>query len=256
MNPTKEQLADPKWWDSLDKKWAKYFGTHRRTGKPIFANDEWWQYAEGGRGYGFEDIRLAHYLKIKAVRPVTAKQWTGPQDGLPPVGTVCEVKGYEEGDFAEAIVIAYNDDQSMFWYCTDGINGIHETSKAEFRPIRTPEQLAAEERDKECRAMAEVLKSEQDSSEYYAAKALYDAGFGYRKQPTTPPEDMTDCRNWRTGDLVECVSHNHDWSEMYKIGSIKKIGEISENEQKGLNVFLGRYWVNPADFRWHSRPSA
>lgn len=70
-------------------------------------------------------------------------------------------------------------------------------------------------------------------------------------------EDMSDWLNWKVGDLVECISHDNDqrWSSKFEIGSINKITEVYRGDDSDLTVNIG-YYVNPADFKFHSRPSA
>jgi hypothetical protein len=73
------------------------------------------------------------------VRPAV-KAWTG--EGLPPVGTVCEFR-VEEGDWRKCEVIAHKEDFAVCWiHC----NKIFATKGASVRPIRTPEQIKADER--------------------------------------------------------------------------------------------------------------
>jgi hypothetical protein len=51
----------------------------------------------------------------------------------------------------------------------------------QFRPIRTPEQIAAEERQKDVMAIGDILIANRGiSTEYHQAGLIYDAG--YRKQ--------------------------------------------------------------------------
>ncbi|HEY9816262.1 MAG TPA: hypothetical protein V6D20_10760, partial [Candidatus Obscuribacterales bacterium] len=68
-------------------------------------------------------------------------------------------------------------------------------------------------------------------------------------------EDMSDWRNWMDGDLVECISHEIEWSDKTDIGSICKIDGSPLFDENGLHIFVAGYFMNPADFRWHSRPS-
>lgn len=108
--------------------------------------------------------------------------WSGPEDGLPPVGTVCEVRvGYLEQPYkyAECEIIAHFDGESQ--RCAAYVQTIHDGSRivgqgiAEaFRPLRTHEQIAAEERDKAIKEMAEEL-----GIMHTTAAQAYDKG--YRK---------------------------------------------------------------------------
>jgi len=122
--------------------------------------------------------------EVIAERPVS---WTG--EGLPPVGTVCEWK--HAGTWLKVEVA----------YLSEWLIVLRDTRKAEsslidsegveiaidhwkedapvFRPLRTPEQIAAEER----RAAILEMKGHLSFSDYREAEqhcaALYDAG--YRK---------------------------------------------------------------------------
>jgi len=106
--------------------------------------------------------------------------WNG--EGLPPVGTVCEVKGCISHylKWNKVTVFAVRG-YTVFFDMEDGRWG--QTDSHEFRPLRTPEQRAAEERAKAIEAMAEsslyghyAFTSAQAK---IACTVLYDAG--YRK---------------------------------------------------------------------------
>ncbi|MGI0560453.1 hypothetical protein ACRCOZ_28890 [Pseudomonas aeruginosa] len=113
-------------------------------------------------------------------RPVT---WNG--QGLPPVGTVCEVLWSESRlEYLKAKVFGVNEHgqpifrfeegPKKFEYQADPLRTASGTQV--FRPVRTPEQIAAEERAKAIEEMCfavETLTVKQ-------AKALFDAG--YRRQ--------------------------------------------------------------------------
>ena len=111
----------------------------------------------------------------------TAPQWNG--EGLPPVGATVEYKGFRDhwkqgsyvGQFRGQIVIGCHE---------SGVVGICES--AEIRPIRTPEQIAAEEREKAIKAMVDVLQVSDNLSgtaEYIVCGILHDAGYRKLEQP-------------------------------------------------------------------------
>ena len=111
---------------------------------------------------------------------VTFLAWVGV--GLPPIGTVCEMKRVPHGDWGEAIV-RFSSSNVIVWDWTDepAVNGkctayAHEV---ECRPIRTPEQIAAEEREAEIIEIERIAISGENNRKTWAS-ALYDAG--YRKQ--------------------------------------------------------------------------
>ncbi|AYN94392.1 hypothetical protein EAW52_10685 [Pseudomonas sp. LTJR-52] len=129
---------------------------------------------EGGYYATKADLRHMPYVIV------TRRPWSG--EGLPPVGTVCEVRvGYLEQPYkyAECEIIAHFDGESQ--RCAAYVQTIHDGSRivgqgiAEaFRPLRTPEQIAAEERDKAIKEMAEDL-----GIMHTTAAQAYDKG--YRK---------------------------------------------------------------------------
>lgn len=126
-------------------------------------------------------------------RRVTGVQWNG--EGLPPVGVECEFRsGLDKSngwiwrplleDGIKVTVIAHyspcNDGElvAVFKYGDDERGRQTDQAVAGcFRPIRTPEQIAAEEREKAVRDMLLCLKLPLAEATAYD---LYDAG--YRKQ--------------------------------------------------------------------------
>lgn len=133
----------------------------------------------------------------EAVAQLTAppEPWTG--EGLPPVGTVCEFAGFnpEEtlpkdprvgdqvtviahfmgGSFEVAAFTFYAPPEFKYLQVAQGAYGC-------FRPIRTPEQIAVEEREKAIEVMiadTNILTGIMSDRRIMAGQ-LYDAG--YRKQ--------------------------------------------------------------------------
>ncbi len=107
--------------------------------------------------------------------------WDGP--GLPPVGMVCELRR-KDGGWGLAI-IKYMSSTICVWLWNNGNPDQREWScepyNMEFRPIRTPEQIAAEERKRiEDEIQSICTEGENKGVPYF--KALYEAG--YRKQVT------------------------------------------------------------------------
>lgn len=132
---------------------------------------------------------------VEANKDRSVKEWNG--EGLPPVGTVCEWAGctYAPEDPKEpdlhvgdqVKIIAHFKDGEFDLAAFTFNPGIHNSARGAawvnqgshgcFRPIRTPEQIAAEEREKAVRDMLLCLKSPLAEATAYD---LYDAG--YRKQ--------------------------------------------------------------------------
>lgn len=114
--------------------------------------------------------------------------WNG--QGLPPVGTVCEHYGTAD-DLAwlEVEVIGHGNvdgrNVAFFRYGTGSPRFTVSYSTANnFRPIRTPEQIAAEERRNSILHLANILiDSRGQCNEYSQAEAIFDAG--YRRQESS-----------------------------------------------------------------------
>lgn len=105
-----------------------------------------------------------------------APGWNG--EGLPPVGTVCEWHPNQNG-WVQVEILGHNGEET--WFRREG----HESSEtclrmAFFRQIRTPEQIAAEERQAAIKEMVSACPYPGSSCTATDCTALYDAG--YRKQ--------------------------------------------------------------------------
>lgn len=107
--------------------------------------------------------------------------WTG--EGLPPAGTACEVKGCMSHylQWNKVTVFAVRG-KTVFFDMEDGRWG--QTESHEFRPIRTPEQIAAEERENGIDAILTAYTYTVGPCTHKLARSqaerLYDAGI--RKQ--------------------------------------------------------------------------
>ena len=125
-------------------------------------------------------------------RPKKQEAWDG--DGLPPVGTVCEVLWNESRvEYLRTKVFGVNEHgqpihrfdegPKKYQYQADVLRTASGTQV--FRPIRTAEQLAEEEKVSAIAEMRDVLMAASDRKsvtlvECLATVALYEAG--YRKQ--------------------------------------------------------------------------
>ncbi len=105
-----------------------------------------------------------------------APEWTG--EGLPPVGAVCECQD-ESFKWKPGTIVYVGQGDGAMVAVMQADSGILIGEKGEFRPLRTPEQIAEEER----RAAILDMKGHLSFSDYREAEqhcaALYDAG--YRK---------------------------------------------------------------------------
>lgn len=140
--------------------WVKCFGGN--SGSYQFFKDGEWE-----MGFG---CMSNSYLEI--AKP---ENWTG--EGLPPVGTVCEVK--IEHEWEEATVIAHHREMAItFRFSHEYEAHMYDpVDESHIRPIRTPEQIAADEREAGITQMRELA----GSLNTYPFAELWDAG--YRKQP-------------------------------------------------------------------------
>ncbi|HBO3905367.1 TPA: hypothetical protein L4T53_004520 [Pseudomonas aeruginosa] len=143
--------------------------------------DKWSYWLEGSKVWGLSGPACCVSAEREATFEARPQEsWNG--QGLPPVGTVCEHYGTAD-DFAwlEVEVIGHGNvdgrNVAFFRYGTGSPRFTVSYSTANnFRPIRTPEQIAADEREKAIEEMCfavETLTVKQ-------AKALFDAG--YRRQ--------------------------------------------------------------------------
>lgn len=119
------------------------------------------------------------------VGPV-ATVWDG--EGLPPAGTVCELKS-GEGDWGRGLICYASRNVIVWdWEGEPPINGLCTAyaHAVKLRPIRTAEQIATEERAKEVTHMVGFIRERRMSvstpenpkqEAVLAAEALYDAGF-------------------------------------------------------------------------------
>jgi hypothetical protein len=109
------------------------------------------------------------------------KQWSGPQDGLPPVGTVCE---YSLGDsncwYACEIKYVLRDGDGLVAEChlkpsIEQYLNTHSSGEcvAKFRALKTSEQITAEQRETAIREIMDIA----DVDCRVTAARLVDAGF-------------------------------------------------------------------------------
>ncbi|HHM4988857.1 TPA: hypothetical protein ACRL4Y_005503 [Pseudomonas aeruginosa] len=143
----------------------------------MFGDYDFWSENNGWRGTDFPTCANQLFERPAKV------EWDG--QGLPPVGTVCEWHGPNSDGpdgwvYTESKVVAYTDDglficmqKPSCWPVVQRIDN------CEFRPIRTPEQIAAEERETGISEM-QTITDGAGPTVYAKLSALYDAG--YRRQ--------------------------------------------------------------------------
>ncbi len=141
----------------------------------------WFARNEYDREWNMDNDYLEDFVPLLIERE---KPWTG--EGLPPAGTVCEVKGCM-GHYLqwEKVTVFAVRGKTVMFDMEDGRWG--QTDSHDFRPIRTPEQIAADERESAVTEMKQCFDSVSDhlmptSNKYLETLfgALHDAG--YRKQ--------------------------------------------------------------------------
>lgn len=146
--------------------------------------------------YGFRNLRIPKGYRLKfgeGFDSATVEEWheAWNGEGLPPVGAVCERRSHadaEGGRYEEVKIIAHTSKGCPVWENTNAMfAGISKAPHMvggfpEFRPIRTPEQIEAEKRERAVFALAEVLRGYAPQN-VTAAFALYDAGYRKQEQP-------------------------------------------------------------------------
>lgn len=177
---------------STAPEWANVLLEYKGSWKRVFAEK-----AESGsdrqhldRPDEIIDIADINNWHVIATRPADTPTWDGK--GYPPVGTVCEYR-VNDGPWFECHVryVIDNDPapdadgwQAVIWCPHLGKEQIAMlVGSMDFRPIRTPDQIAAEQREKTIREMFEVMTGHDDlegwSDTCYELLSglLYDAGF-------------------------------------------------------------------------------
>ena len=140
--------------------------------------DIWFGYADG-------DWIAVFRPSFHGYEPIKAEpEWTG--EGLPPVGIECEVLwdsltpsyqtckiiGHDEG----RAIFRYTSGPQKGGYGSDTVGAIGRLISKTFRPIRNPEQIAAEKRDAAIKEMQRLV----GSCKTFPFAELYD--YGYRLQ--------------------------------------------------------------------------
>lgn len=132
-------------------------------------------------GGGIEKTRHNHTVDAIQFKTMRPEPWSG--DGLPPAGTVCEWKEKPGFQWVAATVL-FITESSVVMQRSDGFEWQMLTKRTVFRPIRTPEQIAAELRVNTINEMRDIIlntvkyASGIDAANY--AEVLFEAG--YRKQ--------------------------------------------------------------------------
>ncbi|MCS7522502.1 hypothetical protein N0070_19850 [Pseudomonas aeruginosa] len=137
----------------------------------MFGDYDYWSEKRGWCGNDFPTCANHLFDRPEKV------EWDG--QGLPPVGIECETwHVYQPDDITIRKILFMG---SSLVVMSDKFRGevTGRLEKVQFRPIRTPEQIAAEEREK---AIEEMCFAEETLT-VKQAKALYEAG--YRRQESS-----------------------------------------------------------------------
>jgi hypothetical protein len=139
----------------------------KETPASYFNGDYWIEYRE-------YDSNAKRHIRNAVKRP---QEWDGV--GLPPVGTVCEYRvNKDEWVSCEVLqhLLRSNDDVEVFVSLKNSWD--YSSAPDRFRPTKTSEQVAAEERSLAIKEMCEVA-SKRNTKGLTLMESLYDAG--YRK---------------------------------------------------------------------------
>lgn len=138
--------------------------------------DEMGRFYRAAEGQWFYANNFGHWRKYYSGRPEflklidKPKPWSGPEDGLPPVGSVCEHKRVHEWQKIEVFAVKPNyngSNTALFTYGNGCWGGCAEPSF--FRAIPSPAQLRET-------AIRELMDIAQVDCRVTAAR-LVDAGF-------------------------------------------------------------------------------
>lgn len=141
-----------------------------------FEDEEWRLMQDDGIDKRWD----AEYMRASDIECLVKrrKTWTG--DGIPSVGTVCEITT-NSGHSWRPVEILYVDEFMVLIGQVDGHVNREilklKDADVEFRPIKTTEQIAAEEREVAIKEMYEVINTQFSFG--WVFEKLYDAG--YRK---------------------------------------------------------------------------
>ncbi|MCS8242753.1 hypothetical protein N0464_08435 [Pseudomonas aeruginosa] len=149
-----------------------YLQFYRIPGR--FGDYDYWSENNGWRGTDFPTCANKLFERPAKV------EWDGR--GLPPVGVECEYRHMIWPEYRRC-EIRYISDESLVAY-DNGQEQYYRTPDMLFRPLPTPEQIAAEEREKAIDAMLDLDPPHESgfgmTSRRQFCEVLFDAG--YRRQ--------------------------------------------------------------------------
>lgn len=163
--------------------------THWMPGSQYWQEGFWKR--EGEANYFFEGGEWASSVAKPFGHPALVKRPAAPQwsgEGLPPVGAVCMVYphntlwGFGSTSGHRREILAYHGD--FVWLGSDCM-ALESTriDKVDFKPLRTPEQIAKAERDAAIHDIAVAMAWHPTRSAKSLAAMVYDAGYRKLEQP-------------------------------------------------------------------------
>ena len=159
--------------------WATMYGMAGPQWLRMWLNDKQYAYADDvGIPIKFGDndafARDRDQFTLIADRP--SPDWNG--DGLPPVGVVCEA--FYMGQPQGVVSVRYSGQCMILWSSDRKSEQCGLSDHYLFKPIRTPEQIAADERETAIDAIVEASKTgllfTEKRIERSHAIALYNSG--------------------------------------------------------------------------------
>ena len=130
---------------------------------------------------GFAGVTIKMYPAYQAKSPERPKkQEVCGGEGLPPVNCLCETFDVDANCWVRVEIYAHTELMGETYACAKNGTDMFYGLAREFRPIKTAEQLAEEEREKAIADMMEVTSDGISCIGQDDALALYKAG--YRKQ--------------------------------------------------------------------------
>lgn len=135
-------------------------------------NDVWMVHIGGDEWDKSSSMYNGDIKPADIVRRPQPKPWSGPEDGLPPVGLECEVDHGNGKHWDKVTIVAHHCEKAIY---LDPVREIHYIwgLVKDFRTVRTPEQIASENRET---AIRELMDIAQVDCRVTAAR-LVDAGF-------------------------------------------------------------------------------
>ncbi|PBI79659.1 hypothetical protein A9993_07855 [Rahnella victoriana] len=143
-------------------------------------------------------------------RPITEPFWDG--EGLPPVGLPVEYKlanrNYRS-DFSKGTVLFYGEQNWLIKHWSSGNEFLEPVGGIDFRPIRSPEDVA---RDESIEAMCDVGYTLPAAIRFTKEEmaALYDAGY---RRPKPHADEVQECEHNSTRPTSGgCICNDCGWT--------------------------------------------